>query len=191
MPNKKNSTKILKMSVKNPSHLYISLNQPDKRQYPNIEDFNLSYLRLFIANIQQKTMEFIGGFHGIDKFLTFDSKFETGSYLILIEIKSPFENKSTLVIDVYGEIPVEFEELERSSSHDFFTIQSDLIRSYCKILPRNKNLEENDFSKKGCREIRRFFGEIFGIGFLYYVNNSNDFEIIENIEVKNQKKLII
>lgn len=145
-------------------------------------------MRVIVAKVRDQSLEYSGGINGSDKFLTFETSLPTGTYLILVEICTDLEKPPKLVIDAYGDKPVKFEALE-IIPQDFATIQTAVIRAYCKKTPRYPGLEERDFDKEGSKEIRRFFGHIHGIVFLYYVNYSNDSEVVEVVKEKSNMRL--
>ena len=160
------------MSLLSSSKLYISLNQSDERSSNNSKNFSFSYIRMMIVRTYANQFEYIGGFHGEDKFLTFEGSFLKGEYLILIESINLNEIKPKLIIDAYGEKSVSFEELDGIYKQNYIRMQCGIVKNFCKKLPRAKHLDEKDYQEEGCREIKRFYGEMDGIWFLYYVNTS-------------------
>ena len=178
------------MTTTERTNLFLTLNQPDHRKYPNDKRFNLSYMRMLLARICDQSLEYYGGFHGTEKFLTLESSLPAGSYLLLIEICSEMDKPPKLVIDAYGDKPVKFEALE-IIQEDFGTLERSVIRAYCKKTPRYPGLDERDFEKEGSKEIRRFFGHLHGVMFLYYVNYSNAFELEEVVQEKSKMKLAL
>ena len=178
------------MTTTERTNIFLTLNQPDHRKYTNIKRFNLSYMRMLVARICDQNLEYYGGFHGTEKFLTLETSLPAGSYLLLIEVCSEMDKPPKLVIDAYGDKPVNFEALE-IIQEDFGTLERSVIRAYCKKTPRYPGLDERDFEKEGSKEIRRFFGHLHGIMFLYYVNYSNTYELKEVVNEKSKMKLTL
>lgn len=146
---------------------------------------------MIVAQVKlDQTLDFQGGSQGNEKFHLFEAFYPAGTYLIQIEVNNSPKQKPKFVIDAYGEDAVEFETID-SYIQDYLILQSGIIRSYCRKVPRKPIVEEKDFALEGSKEIRRFFGEVCGIVFLYYVNFSDNYEMVESISVKPEKKLII
>lgn len=184
----KRDFQVIQITVPERTTTFLTLNQPDHRKFPKLKNFKLSYLRGLLAKVKDESLEYCSGFHGSEKFLTLESSLSSGTYMFLIEICPHLEKSPKLVLDAYGDKPVKF-ELLAIYPQDFATLQSTVMRSYCVKIPRYPNLEEKDFGKEGSRDIRRFFGYVHGILFLYYVNYSKEYEMEEVIREKSRMKL--
>ena len=68
------------------------------------------------------------------------------------------------------------------------TLQSASVISYCK---KTSGIHEINYEKEGTKEIRRFFGHVLGIVFLYYVNYSEKYELVEKVTKKSNMKSIL
>ena len=75
---------MIRMTVRNQSHCFISVYQKDKKLF-NV-GYDYSYIRFMIGRLTENGIEYVGGKYSDEKQINIEKKFPKGEYLIIIEV---------------------------------------------------------------------------------------------------------
>ena len=91
------------MVLEKQSHVYLSINQRDKRCFNRNENYDYSNARLILAKVlDDGSLEYIYGKMKMDREVWEEEELDAGEYLVYVEMDWSGENVTDFVLSAYS-----------------------------------------------------------------------------------------
>lgn len=169
---------LVKVSVTNQTHLFLSLIQPDKKNYHQT-DHKYGISRFIISKINSFTgeIEYIIGKMGQEREIFEDKIFMPGEYLLFTEIDTVNEMVADIpyVVSAYSSEKVELSEI------DIATYPKILEQIYVSCAKRQNEVIK--FTNEGAPNCLKYTNTTpEGYAYIYFENNEEDATLIEDVK---------
>ena len=180
---------VLRLKVSKASDITLSLNQRDERYFTDsYQGYSYSCSRILAARVETGgELKYVTGAHECERNLQTSAQFETGEYIVVLEVhwNQPYHHKFNF--SVYTEHSVQLEGMETT---DLLLIQKNILKSIINDGPPT-NQQTNNYSQLELPDAVRKVGYVHGLVYYYYTNTSaTPAKILESVKVSG-KNLVI
>ena len=171
---KKENIFLVKMVLSSPGHIYLSVQQKNKKHFKNNNDYKYSYVRLVLAKIKDgKISSIIQANYDCTQMVFIEANLTKGKYFVLTEIEWAQNLYHQLNLTAYSNVDVKFKEHSLENYH-IPSIYQDLYTQYV-LGKKCKKAQVHQYELEGKQlQVWRHEVKKFGLRILLYQNKELD-----------------